>query len=193
MGLQPSLGLILAMLPLALILPLSLAAALVGCAAADPFPPGDAALATPMGPGPPWGRGMGPPWAGPGRGMGMGRGMAMQRHRLAMSGGMPERYRGLRNPLDPTVKNFAAGETLYLSHCASCHGDQGQGDGPAAASLRPPPANLSWVARRPMASDGYLMWAVTEGGGALGSAMPAFGEALSETERWKILLFLRTL
>jgi mono/diheme cytochrome c family protein len=37
------------------------------------------------------------------------------------------------------------------------------------------------------------MWAITEGGTALGTAMPAFGEALSESERWKIVLFLRSL
>lgn len=117
----------------------------------------------------------------------------MQRHRLARVGGMAESYRGLRNPLAPTVKNIAAGEGLYRSHCVSCHGDHAQGDGPAAESLWPPPANLRWVLQRPMASDGYLMWAIAEGGAALGTAMPAFEDVLSATERWKILLFLRSL
>jgi len=102
---------------------------------------------------------------------------------------MPEPYWALRNPLKPTAGSVAAGKAIYLSHCASCH----EGDGPAADKLRPPPANLRWVVQRPMASDGYLMWTITEGGGDLGTAMPAFGEALSETERWKVILFLRTL
>jgi mono/diheme cytochrome c family protein len=182
------------MMPATFVLLMSIAA-VAGCAWSDPLPtdppPPVQTAQAPIGPGPGWGRGMGPPWAG--RGPGMGMGMGMQRHRLAMSGGMPESYRRLRNPLAATPRSISAGETLYLSHCASCHGDQGQGDGPAAASLRPPPANLSWVARRPMASDGYLMWAITEGGTVLGTAMPAFGDALSDTERWKILLFIRTL
>ncbi len=182
------------MAPLPLVLLMPLAAALGGCAQPDPpprdLPPSIQLAQAQMGPGPGWGRGMGPPWAG--RGMRMGRGMGMHRHRLAMTGGMPERYRGLRNPLAPSAKTIAAGKALYLSHCASCHGEQGQGDGPAAESLRPPPANLRWVQRRPMASDGYLMWAVAEGGAALSTAMPAFEDALTETERWKILLFLRS-
>lgn len=146
------------------------------------------------GPGPGWGRGMGPPWRGRGMGPpGMGRGMGMLRHRHARMGGMPERYRGMRNPLSPTSKRIAAGKALYLTHCAACHGDLAEGDGPAAGSLQPPPANLRWVVQRPIASDGYLMWAITEGGAALGTAMPAFGEALGESERWKIVLFLRSL
>jgi mono/diheme cytochrome c family protein len=162
-------------------------AMLTGCT-----PPETAGYPPPMaqmGPGPGWGRGMGPPWSGRGMGMGMG----MQRHRYARSGGMPERYWGLRNPLTPTARTVAAGKEIYLSHCASCHGDRAEGDGPAAKTLRPPPANLRWVVQRPMASDGYLMWAVTEGGADLGTAMPAFGQALSEKERWKVILFLRTL
>lgn len=120
-------------------------------------------------------------------------GAGMPRHRLARVGGMPATYWGLRNPLAPVSKDIAAGQALYVAHCASCHGEQGQGDGPAADALWPRPANLRWVLGRPMASDGYLMWVIAEGGAALGSAMPAFRDVLSETERWKILLFLRSL
>jgi len=32
---------------------------------------------------------------------------------------------------------------LYLRYCASCHGSEGRGDGPAASALQPPPANLT--------------------------------------------------
>ncbi len=41
-----------------------------------------------------------------------------------------------------------AGETLYLRHCASCHGPSGKGDGPLAASLTVPPADLTQIAAR---------------------------------------------
>lgn len=152
--------------------------------------PGDGPVLAQMGPGPGGGRGMGPPpWAG--RGMGMGPGM--QRHRLARMGGMTDADWDRRNPLAPTAGTLAEGKRLYLAHCAACHGEHGAGDGPAAQTLWPPPANLRWVVRRPMASDGYLMWAIAEGGAALGSAMPAFADALTETERWKIVSFLQSL
>ena len=41
-----------------------------------------------------------------------------------------------------------SGREVYLRHCASCHGDLGTGDGPVAASLRRPPADLTEIARR---------------------------------------------
>jgi mono/diheme cytochrome c family protein len=37
------------------------------------------------------------------------------------------------------------------------------------------------------------MWAIGEGGAAMGTAMPAFKGALSETERWKIIRYLEAL
>jgi mono/diheme cytochrome c family protein len=120
-------------------------------------------------------------------------GGAMQRHRGAMMGGIPAAYGRLRNPLPRDPEIIAAGRALYRTHCAACHGEQGLGDGPAAAALSPPPANLRWVLSRPMAGDGYLMWAISEGGTALGTPMPAFKDALSEADRWKIIRFLRTL
>lgn len=44
-----------------------------------------------------------------------------------------------------------------------------------------------------MAGDGYLIWAIGEGGAQIGSAMPAFKDSLSEADRWRIIRFLRTL
>jgi len=120
-------------------------------------------------------------------------GAPMQRHRWSMMGGIPAAYRDVQNPLprDPNV--ISEGRSLYLGNCAACHGDSGLGDGPAAVGLSPPPTNLRWVLTRPIASDGYLMWAISEGGVPLGTSMPAFKDALSMNDRWRIIRFLRTL
>jgi mono/diheme cytochrome c family protein len=40
------------------------------------------------------------------------------------------------------------GSELYVQYCASCHGASGHGDGPAAASLKKPPADLTRIAAR---------------------------------------------
>jgi mono/diheme cytochrome c family protein len=40
------------------------------------------------------------------------------------------------------------GRDTFLRYCASCHGPEGRGDGPLAASLEPPPADLTQLARR---------------------------------------------
>lgn len=40
------------------------------------------------------------------------------------------------------------GKAAFMSQCAACHGDGGAGNGPAAAGLTPPPANLTTIAAR---------------------------------------------
>ena len=42
----------------------------------------------------------------------------------------------------------ASGKEMFMSYCASCHGKDAKGDGPAAASLKTPPANLTTLAKR---------------------------------------------
>lgn len=48
-----------------------------------------------------------------------------------------------RDPQQPP-----AGRDLYLQHCASCHGESGDGNGPLAASLRRPPSDLRRITAR---------------------------------------------
>jgi len=40
------------------------------------------------------------------------------------------------------------GPRLYLNHCAACHGFQGEGDGPVAATMRASVPNLRTLAQR---------------------------------------------
>jgi cbb3-type cytochrome oxidase cytochrome c subunit len=58
--------------------------------------------------------------------------------------------RALRGGTVPTlpgrVSSGASGDVgsgLWAAHCAGCHGDEGRGDGPAAAWLEPRPSNLA--------------------------------------------------
>jgi mono/diheme cytochrome c family protein len=37
----------------------------------------------------------------------------------------------------------ASGKEMYASYCATCHGTDGKGDGPAASALKVPPADLT--------------------------------------------------
>ncbi len=78
------------------------------------------------------------------------------------------------------------GRQLYASNCLSCHGDQGLGDGPKAASLYEAPANLQ--KHVPHHSDAQLSKVIRSGPGP----MPAF-EDLSEDDMKALLTYLRTL
>jgi mono/diheme cytochrome c family protein len=40
-----------------------------------------------------------------------------------------------------------AGEKMYASYCAACHGDQGKGDGPAAAAMSTPLRDLTTLSK----------------------------------------------
>ena len=49
-------------------------------------------------------------------------------------------------PSDPVLAEL--GEPVYLRHCASCHGADAQGNGPAAGALRVAPADLTRISAR---------------------------------------------
>lgn len=46
------------------------------------------------------------------------------------------------------VTSPASGKEMFVSYCASCHGTDGKGDGPAATALKNPPADLTTLAER---------------------------------------------
>jgi mono/diheme cytochrome c family protein len=104
---------------------------------------------------------------------------------------LPAAFANRQSPLASDPSAVVRGRALFLDNCASCHGEAADGQGPAAVGLRPPPANLAGPAIVPAHSDAYLFYRLTIG--KRGSAMPAFGNSLSETERWEVIAYLRSL
>lgn len=93
-----------------------------------------------------------------------------------------------KNPVAANESSLAAGRKIYLKTCASCHGKTGDADGPAVIELNIHPAKLSdpTVATQ---SDGTLFWKITTGK----KPMPGYGKRLSETDRWNLVNYVRTL
>lgn len=120
-------------------------------------------------------------------------GSSMRRHHLAMMYGLDPKYATKANPRTATPQTLNSGKNLFQQNCARCHGVNGFGDGPDGANLNPPPANIAATSKMPMATDGYLLWVISEGGAPVGSAMPPFKQTLKEDEIWKIITYLRTL
>jgi mono/diheme cytochrome c family protein len=51
-----------------------------------------------------------------------------------------------KEAIKPT--SAASGSEMFNSYCAACHGKDAKGDGPAAASLKVAPANLTELAKK---------------------------------------------
>ena len=78
----------------------------------------------------------------------------------------PAEYASMTNPFEGQADAVAAGKDLFITNCASCHGDSAKGDGPAAAALDPAPANLQDTTSQ--TTPAYEHWVITKGGAAAG-------------------------
>lgn len=94
-------------------------------------------------------------------------------------------------PLAPTAApDYARGRTLYAEHCASCHGVTGDGKGPAAADLKPPPIPFTDKERASERSIFALYQVI--GQGLDGTSMASFAHLPSE-DRWALALYVGSL
>jgi mono/diheme cytochrome c family protein len=94
----------------------------------------------------------------------------------------------LKNPFAGDANSVKEGKKLYIANCSPCHGNGGKGDGIAAASVNPKPADhTSAVIQKE--TDGSLYWKLTEGR----SPMPSYKQILTDAQRWQLINFIRTL
>jgi putative copper resistance protein D len=89
------------------------------------------------------------------------------------------------SPVRYATDSISRGASLYARHCATCHGPDGYGDGPAAASLAVKPANLTEHFFHH--SEGDLFWVLQHG--ISGTPMPRFSD-LREDSPWDLINFL---
>ena len=85
-------------------------------------------------------------------------------------------------PIQATSAN--SGFEMFDSYCAPCHGKDGKGNGPAATSLKNPPANLTELAKKnngKFPADHVVKVLKSGVSGAHGSTeMPVWGPLLSQ-------------
>lgn len=113
------------------------------------------------------------------------------RHTTYMQLGVPEEYTGKTNSQPMTADTISKGRELYANNCASCHGQDGLGDGDAANAVSPSPALLAYMIRRPVSVDEYLLWTISDGGKQFETAMPAFKGRIPTDDIWRIVSYMR--
>src|SRR5918996_300744 len=87
------------------------------------------------------------------------------------------------------------GKKLYGQFCASCHGQSGKGDGPAAAALNPKPRDHTDKAYMSTLSDDDLLKVIKNGGASVGKSplMPPWGASLNDDQIKDVIAYVRTL
>lgn len=94
-------------------------------------------------------------------------------------------------PMAPqTVPDLARGAALYRQHCVSCHGPSGQGDGPAATGMGPPPIDFTDAGRARQRSVFALYQVI--GQGLEGTPMVGYGH-LPDEDQWALAFYVSTL
>src|SRR6476619_2019154 len=102
---------------------------------------------------------------------------------------VPDNFKNMKNPVASDAESIAGGKTLYITHCKSCHGSKGLGDGTKAAQLKTEPGDFS-KADFQAQSDGAIYYKTTEGR----DDMPNFKKKVPDADdRWSIVNYIRTL
>ena len=104
----------------------------------------------------------------------------------------------LENPQPATLASLKNGEILFARYCSTCHGAEGMGDGPVAASspfapnaTGPFPLIMPINGAMSLAkvfSDGHIYTTISIGRGR----MPGYGR-IPPAERWDLVNFIREL
>src|ERR1700685_2511564 len=96
----------------------------------------------------------------------------------------------MKNPLPETEEVVRQGQEVFLGSCAQCHGADARGDTDIGRHMDPPAMDLSsphvqhW-------SDAELFWIIQNGVRLTG--VPSWQSSISETDTWKLALFIHTL
>lgn len=87
--------------------------------------------------------------------------------------------------------DLASGRALFEGSCVACHGASGQGDGPAAVGLQPPPADFTDAVHSRTYSDAGRVQLIRKG--SPGTAMAPFEGTLSERQILDVYAYVRSL
>ncbi len=130
----------------------------------------------------------------------------------------PPSFQKLVNPLPKTAVNIEQGRLLYERDakplpCVNCHGYKGDAAGKDGLDLDPPPRNFICQPTMAEITDGQMFYVILHGAGdfhwparqgaqlidrpGLGkpraTAMRAYQDYLSESDIWKLVMYIRTL
>jgi mono/diheme cytochrome c family protein len=89
----------------------------------------------------------------------------------------------------------AKGKQVYSLYCMTCHGNAGDGRGPLAPTLNPPPRDFTVADFKYGGTDQDLFDVISNGAAAKGGSplMAPWGAVIPEADRWALVSYIRTL
>lgn len=102
---------------------------------------------------------------------------------------VPDAEKNKVNPIKGDAGSIATGKELYNTHCKSCHGSKGKGDGPKAAQLDTECGDFTKAAFQSQ-TDGSLFYKTKVGR----KDMPSYKTKIPDAnDLWAVVNYLRTL
>ena len=101
---------------------------------------------------------------------------------------IPPEAKAMKNPVTPSDAVLRSIRPIYNENCGQCHGNTGKGDGREAKSHSTLPPDLTEPGRLAGQCDGELFYKISQGK----RPMPAFGNRLTEEQRWQLVLQMRS-
>jgi len=102
---------------------------------------------------------------------------------------VPDASKNKKNTVANNAQSITDGKALWNTHCKSCHGGKGLGDGTKAAQLKTEPGDFT-KAEFQSQTDGSLFYKIAEGR----DDMPSFKKKIPDQDDiWNIVNFIRTL
>ena len=93
-----------------------------------------------------------------------------------------------KNPVSPSASSIAEGKKLFTIDCVMCHGQEGDGKGELAVTMKlSPPDYRDQIAMKKF-TDGELFDVITNGKGA----MPAEGKRATPEQIWNLVNYVRS-
>lgn len=102
---------------------------------------------------------------------------------------IPEADVAKKNPVKPTAEGLADAKKLYKYHCAMCHGDNGDGKGDLAESMKLQLNDWQNPGTISKYTDGALFYIITNGRGKM---VGGEGDRTKEEIRWNLVNLVRS-
>jgi cytochrome c5 len=103
-------------------------------------------------------------------------------------GNTPAEVVSRKNPITPSANSIAEGKKVFTVDCTMCHGEQGDGKGEVAVSMKLTPPDFSDETAMKKFTDGELFDIISNGRGG----MPAEGKRASTNQIWSLVNYVRS-